>query len=374
MDTLEKPFVLLVFRRGRTAVVQRYQAGEGPDDMLYGLNHFDPLRFRVGFIEGDDNHRSWVRRLWRPLEKWIARRTGMGFLLPLALGNVGRLRQADVIITIVDSCGLPIAMLKYLGLVKTPMIYISQGLTDRVNALPSRSTSRRWIRRIYGRFLRSAERILALGEGAIDPLATTFQLSPTTPICLPFGVDAHFWSPSLESDTEDYILSVGSDPARDYETLLNASTGEHLKIVTRLSIPREHLNGRIEVGSDFDDVELRELYRRARVVVIPIKDVEQPSGQSATLQAMACGKAVILTRTRGLWESTQMRHLDNCYLVEPYDADGLRQAILYFGERKDEAVRIGGNARRLVEERYNSRRFTADLERHVSEVLAAIPN
>ena len=46
-----------------------------------------------------------------------------------------------------------------------------------------------------------------------------------------------------------------------------------------------------------------------------MKDVPQPSGQSVTLQASACGRPVVLTRTRGLWDPEQLRDGENVLLV-----------------------------------------------------------
>ena len=102
--------------------------------------------------------------------------------------------------------------------------------------------------------------------------------------------------------------------------------------------------------------------------MIPLKDVDQPSGQSAALQAMACGKAVILTRTRGLWEAEHMRHMETCYLVDPADVDNLRHGIDYLWTNPREAQRIGENGRRLVENRYNACSLAQNLQRHVLEV------
>ena len=43
-----------------------------------------------------------------------------------------------------------------------------------------------------------------------------------------------------------------------------------------------------------------------------LKNVFQPSGYSVTLQAMACGKPVILTKTRGLWAPEIFVNFKNC--------------------------------------------------------------
>ena len=36
------------------------------------------------------------------------------------------------------------------------------------------------------------------------------------------------------------------------------------------------------------DLELRDLYRNAKVTIVPLKNSLQPSGQSVTLQSMSC--------------------------------------------------------------------------------------
>ena len=46
----------------------------------------------------------------------------------------------------------------------------------------------------------------------------------------------------------------------------------------------------------YSNIDLRKLYQDASIIVIPIRDVFQPSGYSVTLQAMSCGKPVILPK------------------------------------------------------------------------------
>ena len=366
----QKISVLFVFRRNRAEWLRSWQAGKGSSEFLYGMPYLDRSRFDVDFVEGDDASRDWRRRVCFPLEWGISRRVGIGFGLHISWIHWQKIRRADLVISTVDTCGLPLAMLKYLGLLKTPLIYISQGLAHRMEVLTLDKALNRSIRSMYARSLNSVEKILVLGEGAVQPLAEVFGLPSGRVSAVPFGTDDEFWQPAAREDLGGYILSVGSDAARDYPTLLRAVDGRDLRLVTRQRIPSELLSETVRVSSNHTELELRELYRGAYFVVIPLKDVDQPSGQSATLQAMACGKAVILTRTQGLWEPDQMHHLESCYLVRPDDVNGLREAISYLSDHPGEAMRIGQNARRLVEERYSSRRFATDLERHISGVLA----
>ena len=364
-----KPLILFIFRRKRKERLELYEAAQGPDEALYGINHFDLQRFRVDFCEGDDNQWNWRRRLWYPIEVQIARLTNIGFALHIALDNLSQLRQAGLIISTVDSCGLPIAFLKWLGLISTPTIYISQGLSDRFEHLPPYAILRKFVQLVYCQLLQAVEHITVLGEGAIEPVVRVFGIERSLVSCIPFGIDITFWIPAASEEVGNYILSVGSDPARDYPTLVNAITKESLKIVTRLPVINENLNSLIEVSSEFTDLELRILYQRARFVVTTLRDVAQPSGQTATLQAMACGKAVILSRTQGLWDSAYMKHLENCYLIDPGDVGAMQRAIRHLWNYPDEAARLGKNARSTVEERYSSSYFAFQLENQINKVL-----
>src|SRR5262249_21406624 len=112
------------------------------------------------------------------------------------------------------------------------------------------------------------------------------------------------------------IVSVGSDAGRDYATLLAAVGDLPLHIVTRQPL---RLDGRasIERTTDHSARELRDIYSGARFVVIPLAERRQPSGQSAALQAMACGRAVSHTRTRGWWCEPYLVDRDNSILVPP---------------------------------------------------------
>jgi len=99
-------------------------------------------------------------------------------------------------------------------------------------------------------------------------------------------------------------------------------------------------------GSDsMTDEELRRLYCAARAVVVPLKDVWQPSGYSVALQAMSCARPVILSRIRGLWSRELLRDGENCLLIPPGDAAALGAAIGRLMSDPDLAARLGRAAR-----------------------------
>jgi glycosyltransferase involved in cell wall biosynthesis len=361
--------VVFMFRRDRSSRLTAKSHGRGPDEMLYGLLYFDPSKYETSYLEGDQQGRGLLERFWYPVEAVIVILTGMGFKLDLIVRNWKTIVSADAIVVTTDSCGLPVAMCKALGICRVPTVYVSQGLADRVQRRPW--VLRSLVRVVYGLFLRAVDRIVVLGAGAAAPLRDEFRLKEREVVIVPFGIDEEFWSPGPQGQEADFVLSVGSDPARDYETLLRAWSGGDLRIVSRKEIPKGLVVKGVSVGSEYDDLQLRDLYQGAQFVVVPLVDVSQPSGQSVTLQAMACAKAVILTRTAGLWDPDALRHMENCYLVEPGDVQGLRDGIEYLKCHPTVTRRIGAAARQMVEERWTSRGFAERMAEQVEFALQA---
>lgn len=364
--------VLFVYRRDRARMLAAKQKGEGPDEMLYGLDRLPADRFETSFIEDDESKRSPFRLMWWPVEKTITRSIEMGFALPMIREHLPTVARADVVVSTVDTCGLPLGMFSSRGRLDVPLICISQGLTDRLARLRPGGIRRSWFTKHYGRYLRAASRVVVLGQGAVKPLIDLFGLPQGKVVCLPFGIDTDFWAPAPGpgATPSDVVLSVGSDPSRDYPTLLAAAGDEiTLRLVTRTELPQSLLGRKTTVSTRHTGVQLRQLYQRSALVVTPLRDVAQPSGQSATLQAMACGKAVILTKTQGLWEPDRLIHGQNCLLVEPGDVRELRGEMDRLLERPDEAARIGANARRTVEACCGSQHFASRLTTLIEQVL-----
>lgn len=198
-------------------------------------------------------------------------------------------------------------------------------------------------------FFGSADRHEAIARYGIDPAQTSV---------FAFGVDTDFWCPDNHLPQTEDILAVGSDPSRDYQTLLSANFNNHLRILTRLNVPIpphqtnvDVTNGSLQSGA-LTDLALRDLYRTAQIIAVPLKDVWQPTGQSVTMQAMACGRPVVLTRGRGLWDPRILVDGENCLLVPPGDAAAWTRALERLSKDPELRTRIGAAARKTAVENF----------------------
>ena len=180
-------------------------------------------------------------------------------------------------------------------------------------------------------------------------------------------VDEVFFAP-VDVPVGDYICAVGSE-ARDYPTFVEAvadlpvraevavgssvlavsgDAQETFRDVLR-DAARAGTGAPLRVHTQLDHAALRDLYARARLVVVPLLDVDADCGVTVITEAMAMGKAVVVTATRG--QVDLVRHGENGLYVPPGDPVALRAAIQRLLDDPDEARRLGMAGRALVEER-----------------------
>ncbi len=185
-------------------------------------------------------------------------------------------------------------------------------------------------------------------------------------------VDQVFYSPRPVE--EDMICAVGAE-MRDYPTLLQAIRGtdlrchiatDHVRIPGRLRLFNDRrvpignvaarTDTRITVGR-MPLTELRNLYARSRFVVVPLLPSDTDNGVTVILEAMAMGKPVICSRTRGQVDVIE-EGVTGLY-VPIGDPAALRTAMLSLWNEPLRARQMGLNARAYVEKHHTLEKFTA---------------
>jgi glycosyltransferase involved in cell wall biosynthesis len=205
------------------------------------------------------------------------------------------------------------------------------------------------------------------------------RIGPEHVVWTPFQADGRFFrSDAVPAgvDAGAQICSVGLE-YRDYPTLLEAVRGlEGLRVVIAAGSPwskradstaGEQIPANVTVRR-FTQLELRDLYARCRFVVVPLCDVAFQAGVTTILEAMAMGKAVIVSRSRG--QTDVVVEGETGRYVPAGDPQALRQAIQGLLDDPDEAERLGRNGRRLLEDRMSLDRYVEGLARMVKDLLA----
>lgn len=350
--------ILFLFKNGRTTRLT--SPGDHPTEFFYGYLELGALGWPVKMLDEEDIGIRSPLPLPGRLLAALGRVLGG---LPIAAlpflarpENLWRLNQASAIVATTNSFGIGAAILKRLGYLKPELLFLPMGLARRPLSP--------WLALWYQWILRGT-RVLSISRGEQEFLS--HALGAKVPIdYLTFGVDEQFWQPG-EAGDDGYVLSIGNDECRDYATLVAAWRPEDppLRIVTSLPVHATSANIEIIKGDWrtqlLSDADIRRLYQRARFVILPIKETLQPSGQSACLQAMACGKAVVFSDIQGLWDRQLMVDGDTIVLARAGDPVDLRRAIDSLLASPALATKLGHNARRVVVEHLNVRVMAAEL-------------
>jgi len=324
------------------------ESGLAPKEFFYG--YFDLIKnnFDVSMIDSRKDPKGFFNNLNLYLETQINKISISGLYKQRIVAISDIINNYDLAISFTDWFSITLGL--YRDLINdSPFLFGGfHGLSDiltRVNPLWKTNIKRKIIKS-----LNNLDHIFFFGEADRRKSIELFNIPEEKTSLFLFGVDKDFWKPDPAINEEDFILSVGSDVNRDYDLLLDINAKNKIKIITKRHIDKHKLNDSIELikgslrQSFIDDCQLRDYYRRSMFVIVPLKDVYQPSGYSVTLQAMACGKPVILSNIKGLWDPELFISGDNCILVEPCNLTELQNAVDELASNKNLRYKIGKNA------------------------------
>lgn len=179
---------------------------------------------------------------------------------------------------------------------------------------------------------------------------------------IPFGVDHRFFSPLADVEQQaGFAISIGEIRGRDYATLFQAMDGLPLKLLVAASgswYAREKnadlqttVPDNVTIARGFSRAELKKLYAQSQFIVLPLPDVLFSAGATAVLEAMCLGRAVIVTRSRGILD--YVTDGETAILVSPGDVVEMREAIQDLLAHPQKARRLGQNARQRIDDGLN---------------------
>jgi hypothetical protein len=272
------------------------------------------------------------------------------------LQTLHKSRRYDVILAFSESPALLPALAKWLFRNRVRVAVCDPGVTES------------WLlrERLLDLVLPRLDAILVLGSNQKQYIERRWRTKALIEV-VHYHADTHFFAPE-EAASEGPILSVGDDEARDFDCLVSAQAGLDLPIIlkTRRNIAGASRSPNITVVSQrLSAVDFRALYARSRFVVVPLKPAVHASGVNTVVEAMAMGKAVIVSDSPGIRDYVTPN--ETCLMVPCGDASALRTAITRLVADPAACHRLGANARKFVEEKLShavyARNFAAALRR-----------
>ena len=301
--------------------------------------------------------RGWARAVDAVVNRLLRAFGGYGGDFATILSALRTANESDVVFATSDTVGLPIVLLKRVGLVKPPIVYAAIGLPERLAQLRGRP-----MRRLYARALRGAHSIIAYSAAEARHVQAWIGAGADVRF-VPFGVDVHAFAPGRNGEPSVDVVSIGADPRRDVELLLEVAAAQPqlgFRIVTTperaRSLGAVPANVILETGIPLERV--RDRLAEARVVALPVQRNTYSGATTVLLQAMALAKPVVVSRTDAIADGYGLEDRVNCRLVEPGDGAAFEQALLETVAGAEASVSLGIRARELVERNFSWERYT----------------
>jgi glycosyltransferase involved in cell wall biosynthesis len=259
-----------------------------------------------------------------------------------------RHRHVDAVIAVFEGPAVLPALLRRLFRFRPRLLMWDLGLTDW-----------RLRRRIQDLVIPRLDEILVLGSNqTADIVARWPAHAPVT--CIGHYVDTGFFRPLPPSEDAGFLLSVGDDEGRDYNTLMQSVAGLDTKVVIRSCHQLTAAHPRLrQITQRISFLELRQLYADATIAVVPLQDRPHAGGVSAVLEAAAMGCAMVVADSAGIRDYCVDG--ETCLKVPCGDVAALAAAIRRLMADAALRERLGRNARAFAVQECSTEAFARRL-------------
>lgn len=359
------------FQGGRKSRLNNNE--EYAKEMFYGFDYFKSKYPDTEIIEFSE-HKTKLRRLFfifveKPLRNLLKLPLYWTFLTSQL--NYKRIKESNILVFSNNRMACSVL----------PMLLVAKKTNKNINSLCfvmglfSRMPKYKFLhffQKGYIKLLLSTlDNFIFLSQSEMNEAIARFPKFEYKFLARPFAVDQNIWNKGTDKK-DDYILFVGNDGFRNYELAENLTKklpDINFVFVSEL-IEEDKLqksNYKLIKGSwgmpGISDLELRDLYRNAKVTIVPLINSLQPSGQSVTLQSMSCGTPVIISKTEGFWDKERFIDKENIIFIEDNSLDNWVKTLNeFFALDKNEYNSLIKEGIELIKKNYQLDKYNIEIE------------
>lgn len=274
-------------------------------------------------------------------------------------------RQFDVLVSADSSACLLFVLTKRLLGLKKPVLVID----------PALDPGYRNRMRLHQLVLPHVQAVLVFGKVQVQLLQRLYGNRINAQF-IRHRMDARFFDPAKctpQRPNEPYILSVGNDVGRDFDTLVAAAAHLAVRVVLHTRRP---LNGplppNVQVQSHRISFEaLRDLYAGAALVIVPLRETIHASGTNGLLEAMTQGRPVVVSASSGIVD--YVTHQATAWVVPTGDVKALQNGIQHLLDHPEQAQAMGERARTYCEQHLSMPVYAAQVAQVIRDVSPRQP-
>ena len=363
---MNKKNILYVFISGRKKKLG-LNSKDYAKEFFYGYQYFENTEHNIDIVEFNEK-KSPLNFLYFILNK-ISDLPLYGEYL-INKDNYIKLKKTDEVIFTNQKTAF--SMLPLLVFVKLRNKINSHVFIMGLFGKPMKYKVKHFFREIFIKVLIiSSKNLIFLGLGEYELAVKKYKQHKHKFIYLPFSVDTNFWKYSEPRIENNNILFIGNDGMRDYDFLLEliSDLPEYTfnvvsnKINTQTSLKNLTIYNGDWGNYNFTDGFIKELYKKSGLTIIPLKNSYQPSGQSVTLQSMAVGTPVMITKTDGFWDLNSFANNKHIYFLDKNEITDWKNSIKDYFNNKDSRQKVSINGNKLIHDMYTLESFNKKLEK-----------
>lgn len=322
---------LYVFNEGRQ---KRLNYSQAPQDFFYFYQRLKQKVPSTTFIELEElNSKKIFLKILKIIEKIIIK----FFKLPfyghklLSQQNLQCMKRSKHLVLTNETIGYSMLLIvKYLRR-SNPDLKV----TMFIMGLFQESNLKSGVKRLLlNSLLQEYDKFIFLGESEYEYACIKKNLYSAKYHYLTFAIDNDYWVSKSTSNVKDTILFVGNDVNRDYQLLkkITNELGNYKFTIVSNRVLSNELNSNVElINSDWrsatlTDGQLKNIYQKAKISLIPTKNTIQPSGQSVGLQCISMKIPLIVSESKGFWGRGILENSKDIFILQN-DASIWKKAI-----------------------------------------------
>jgi len=267
--------VLFLFNKVRegTSEIENIQAGKGHDNHFFGMFRVRKHGIETDFLELE-------QYVPRSITNFLRRHVLNIFWIHLPLFPL--FLRYDIVIS---STAYGSLLLKAMfGLKKPKWIIIDFNISGTIGEAASLR------QKVFKYAVSKTDGIIAISKAEEEKLKAMFPHLSNRIRFFHEGVDTNFFKPNESTPEENFILSVGLDPSRDFKTLVEAARG--LGVPVKLATKPERVKVLEPLPENvtaqlFPHDEMLKQYAKAKVIVVGLNIQSDESNDSMGTFAIA---------------------------------------------------------------------------------------
>lgn len=365
--------IVYVFGKGRKEKLEEKNLNFGLE-FFYGYPYLRDLNLKLAIVEAEArDYKKFKIKILKKLDYLLSSASKLTFYISMlySIENIKKLFKTKNIITSNHGLGNSISILVFIFKLfkKINFVIIVSGLFN----LTKTNLLIRIVRSIFLNFyLYVVDVIIFTNRSEYEFASILYPSYNKKYVYIPFCIDNKYWYSDVgyNPETTNEILFIGNNGHRDFNLAIkiaNELNQFQFTFITNQIKKSQIISKNIKlIKGDWNslfltDDEVKNFYKQAKLVILPIKNTIVSAGQSVGLQAASMGIPLVITDTIGFWDKKIYKDYYNIFFVKSNTVQLWKDKILELSADNQLLANVSKNSLETIEKNFKIEVFNKEL-------------